>query len=52
MSMAFALRRAVARGLVLALAFGALSAAVGCSGTSGDYWRERPAGNYQRLPVR
>jgi hypothetical protein len=52
MKTAFALKRAMARGLVLALACGVLATLAGCAGTSGDYWRERPAGNYQRLPVR
>ena len=49
----FALKRAMARGLALAIACGALTALAGCAGTSGDYWRERPASqNYMRLPVR
>jgi hypothetical protein len=53
MNTAFALKRAMARGLVLALALGALATAAGCTGASGDYWRERPASqNYMRLPVR
>jgi hypothetical protein len=45
---------ASARAVVLALALAVVSATVGgCAGTSGDYWRERPASaNYQRLPIR
>jgi len=53
MNTAFALKRAMARGLVLALALGALATVAGCAGSSGDYWRERPSSqNYMRLPVR
>jgi hypothetical protein len=53
MMTALAFRRAMARGLVLALTFGVLATVAGCAGTSGDYWRERPASqNYMRLPVR
>jgi hypothetical protein len=53
MTTALALKRAMARGLVLALALGALATAAGCAGSSGDWWRERPSSqNYMRLPVR
>jgi hypothetical protein len=46
-------KRALARGLALALMLGALSAVAGCAGSSGDWWRERPSSqNYMRLPVR
>ena len=47
-------KRAVARGIAMALALTALSAvAGGCAGSSGDWWRERPSSqNYMRLPVR
>lgn len=43
-----------ARAVVFALALAAVSAtAGGCTGTSGDYWRERPtSSNYVRLPIR
>ena len=45
-------KRALTRGLALALILGALTVA-GCAGSSGDYWRERPSSqNYMRLPVR
>jgi hypothetical protein len=42
------------RALASVLAVASLAAVTGgCAGTSGDYWRERPASsNYQRLPIR
>jgi hypothetical protein len=44
--------RAAAAVLIMLSAAAMLGGCAG-SGTSGDYWRERPASqNYQRLPIR
>ena len=38
---------------VLLLVLSAAATLGACAGSSGDYWRERPASqNYMRLPVR
>lgn len=47
------LARAPMRAAAALIMLSAAASLGGCAGSSGDYWRERPASqNYMRLPIR